>query len=949
MLTPFHAKYYANELLHKKSYNNEDRLSASLFDAALTINPHQIDAALFAFKSPLSKGVLLADEVGLGKTIEAGLVMCQLWAERKRKQMVICPASLRKQWSLELLEKFNLKSVILESKTYNEYKKAGMLNPYDQTDVVITSYNYASKMNTDISCINWDLVIIDEAHKLRNSYRTSNKIGQGIKAATAGRKKLLLTATPLQNSLIELYGLSTIIDEHLFGDIKSFRENYVNNEDPGDLKERLSHFCKRTLRKDVIEYTKFTERLPIVQQFTASNEEQALYEAISTFLQAEDTYAVPARQKQLTSLIIRKLLASSTWAVLQTLETIKERLEKIREGLATVDSELENMVDEDELAILEESLDELDQDDEEIPVSTVNVDMNKLQAEIELLDSFINMAKKISVDTKSRALLDAIEIGFSEMHRLGANKKALIFTESRRTQEYLKRFLEAHGYAGKIVLFNGSNSGKEITDIYKTWYDRNKYTGRISGSANADKRNAIIEYFRDTAEILIATESAAEGVNLQFCSMVINYDLPWNPQRIEQRIGRCHRYGQKSDVVVINFINKRNSADLRVHELLDEKFNLFRGVFGSSDEVLGAVESGVDFERKILEIYQKCRTPEEIEAEFNLLQKQLEEKINQSMQQTRDLLFKNFDSEVHDRLKLSINEYMDRYSRLFWNLTKYILDGQAEFDDEAMTFNLDHRIEGSEPGIYTLISKKAEQPEGNLYRLSHPLGQYVLTKAINTEANCGKVTFDISNHQAFKISQVEQLKGQSGYLTLYKYSINSFDSEDHLLFCGLLKDGQYLEPEQCKKLFECGGSYLPEINIPSEITKTLSAEIDIYANGTLERAKLQNLQFVKEEEERLEKWTNDMILALEKELSNVKLQIRDCERKLRIATSTDEHLELQTRLLDLNKRKRTMRSRLEENEEEIIEKRQILINEIKKRMQTSTELAEIFTIKWEVI
>ena len=145
MLTPFHAKYYANELLHKKSYNNEDRLSASLFDAALTINPHQIDAALFAFKSPLSKGVLLADEVGLGKTIEAGLVMCQLWAERKRKQMVICPASLRKQWSLELLEKFNLKSVILESKTYNEYKKAGMLNPYDQTDVVITSYNYASK------------------------------------------------------------------------------------------------------------------------------------------------------------------------------------------------------------------------------------------------------------------------------------------------------------------------------------------------------------------------------------------------------------------------------------------------------------------------------------------------------------------------------------------------------------------------------------------------------------------------------------------------------------------------------------------------------------------------------------------------------------------------------------------------------------------------------------
>lgn len=947
MITPFHAKYYANELVQKKSYNSNERLSVSLFDASLAINPHQIDAALFAFKSPLSKGVLLADEVGLGKTIEAGLVMCQLWAERKRKQLVICPASLRKQWSLELSEKFNLNSVILESRTYNEYLKSGNTNPFEQSDIVITSYHYASKMCEEISVVNWDLIIIDEAHRLRNSYRVSNKIGQGIKLATKDKKKLLLTATPLQNNLIELFGLSTMIDEHLFGDVKTFRDNYVNNENTDDLKDRLSHFCKRTLRKDVMEYVKYTERFPIVKEFSASDAEQMLYDSISEFLQRDGTYAVPYRQKHITTLVIRKVLSSSTWAVLQTLNTIKDRLVKIKEGILNLNSEIENIVDEDEREILEETIEEIDV--EEVIETEQEIDIKKLNDEIEILNSFIKMAQGITTDTKSVTLLEALNIGFEEMVIRGGDRKALIFTESRRTQEYLKRFLEASGYSGKIAIFNGTNSGKEVTDIYRNWYEKNKYTGRISGSPTADKRNAIIEYFRDEAEILIATESAAEGVNLQFCSLVVNYDLPWNPQRIEQRIGRCHRYGQKSDVVVINFINNRNYADVRVHELLDEKFNLFRGVFGSSDEVLGTVESGVDFEQKILEIYQKCRKQEDIEREFNKLQKDMEDKINRTMKKARDLLFENFDADVHERLKLSVNEYLDRYSRLFWSITKYELDGKAKFDDENKAFDLIKPIGESQRGLYFLISKTDEVKNGTIYRMSHPLGQYVLSKAINEKTKNGKVTFDITHHKGYKVSQAEQLKGKLGYITLYKYSINSLDNEDHLLFCGITKDSVMLAPEQCAKLFECSGSYIKNANIPKQIINVMEKEIKQYANGTLERANEQNLTYVKEEEERLDKWTEDMINSLEKGLVNVKLQIRDSERKLRGATSTAEHLEIQEKLQELNKKKRTMRARLEENEEAIIDKRNDLIREIKKRMETSTELTELFTIEWEVI
>jgi SNF2 family DNA or RNA helicase len=144
---------------------------------------------------------------------------------------------------------------------------------------------------------------------------------------------------------------------------------------------------------------------------------------------------------------------------------------------------------------------------------------------------------------------------------------------------------------------------------------------------------AIVDEFRDHATLLLATESAAEGVNLQFCSIVINYDLPWNPQRIEQRIGRCHRYGQKCDVLVVNFLNRKNEADRRVFELLDQKFNLFKGVFGASDDVLGAVESGVDLEKRIAAIYQDCRTSDEIRTAFDALQRELDETIQAGMDQ----------------------------------------------------------------------------------------------------------------------------------------------------------------------------------------------------------------------------------------------------------------------------------------------------------------------------
>src|SRR5207245_5609971 len=198
---------------------------------------------------------------------------------------------------------------------------------------------------------------------------------------------------------------------------------------------------------------------------------------------------------------------------------------------------------------------------------------------------------------------------------------AAICNESRQTQAYLLELLETNGYAGQIMTLNGTNTDRRSSEIYQSWKHRHAGGETVTGSKAVDLRAALIEHFRDEAAIMVATEAAAEGVNLQFCSLVVNYDLPWNPQRIEQRIGRCHRYGQKHDVVVINFLNRRNAADQRVFQILSEKFRLFDGVFGVSDEVLGALESGVDFEKRIADVYQSCRTPTEIDAALGALQR----------------------------------------------------------------------------------------------------------------------------------------------------------------------------------------------------------------------------------------------------------------------------------------------------------------------------------------
>ena len=657
-LTRFHTRLLAEELTLRGG-RGRDRVVPALAEARVDLNPHQVEAAAFALDSLSRGGCLLADEVGLGKTIEAGIVIAQLLAEGRPRILILTPATLRAQWQAELGDKFDLQAVVVDGRSV----RAGE-NVFDRPFPVIASLPFAAARPEALAALAWDLVVIDEAHRLRNAYRPAHKTGRALRQALGGRAKLLLTATPLQNDVLELFGLLSLLDEEILGPEHAFRSRYTPGADGvlapvrvAELRERLEPAVRRTLRRQVREYVRFTNRRSVVEDFAPTAEEQALYDKVSEYLRRPDAAALEPGRRTLLTLVYRKLLASSTFAIAPTLRALAETL---RRRLAAPDgSGVRAPGPAEDLDAFEE---EAEAWEDKPPRASSREDKpsgpasrSALEAEARELGRYAAQAEAIQVNAKGEALKRALDRVFTVARAHRWPEKAVVFTESRRTQEYLARLLAEHGYAGRISLLSGA-------------------------AGRPEERRALVEQFRTRTQVLISTEAGGEGLNLQFCNLVVNYDLPWNPQRIEQRIGRCHRYGQERDVLVLNFLNRRNAADARLYQILEAKLSLFDGVFGASDEILGALESGLDFERRVLDIYQSCRTSAEIEAAFAALQSDLESRIDRRMSEARSLLLERFDADVHRRLKLAgeeVEEALRRRRGTAGALTRQVLGSEA--------------------------------------------------------------------------------------------------------------------------------------------------------------------------------------------------------------------------------------------------------------------------------
>lgn len=993
-LTPHHTKYFAHLLTRRCASDEVEKLAGTLVDAQVDLNPHQVEAALFAFRSPLSTGALLADEVGLGKTIEAGLVVSQKWAEHKRRILIITPANLRKQWRQELGEKFFLPAHILETRSYNQARKQGTRRPFepgidDSGGIVICSYQFAKGKADEVQATPWDLVVIDEAHRLRNVYKPNNVTANALKTALAPFPKLLLTATPLQNSLLELYGLVSFIDDHVFGDVRSFREQYVgpgSGEDFDQLKARLQPVCHRTLRRQVTQYVNYTRRHAIVQAFTPADDEERLYHLVSNYLQRPHLFALPPGQRNLITLVLRKLLASSSFAIAGALDTMIRRLEAELVQAENA-AELAPLPGEDDSVselgtdyeALEPTTDEWAESDGTQAAEAAQADPERLtpdqiealRGEIHELRGFRDLAVSIPHNAKGDALLTALAKAFSQAQEQGAAEKAIVFTESRKTQDYLVRLLQGTPHGDGIVLFNGTNTDPGSAAIYHAWRERHQGTDLVTGSRTADMRSALVEEFRDRGRVMIATEAGAEGINLQFCSLVVNYDLPWNPQRIEQRIGRCHRYGQKHDVVVVNFLNESNEADRRVYELLEQKFNLFEGVFGSSDEILGAVESGVDFEKRIAGIYQRCRNPEDIARSFEQLQKDLAADINLALTRTRQHLLEHFDAEVSEKLKISLDESracLTRYERMLMQLTRHELGDAATFPEPAQTAD---QLPGNEGGFDLIASPtidtntdantepialgRYELPRRNghahFYRLGHPLARHLIHQAKTRRLATAELIFDATRTLP-TVAALEARIGQRGTLKAVRYTAHSLDQpEDHVLVAAVTDAGETLPAELAHRFFSLeAAENSTDTPIASSDEDTRAAEdLQRQQNALRQRIAARNAEVFEQQAEKLDGWAEDLKLTLERDIKDLDRQIREAKRAATLAPTLDEKLAGQKAVRGLEAQRTTKRRSLFEAQDEIDARREQLIGQIEGKLGMEESTEDLFTVRWKLV
>ncbi len=658
----------AEDLVRVRRPDDRERYAASQRQARIDPNPHQIDAVIFALRRLREGGCILADEVGLGKTIEAGLVIAQSRAEGAQRILLVVPKSLIGQWQNELLNLFGIEA---------KEDRSNFVAP----GVYLVGREFAgSERGAEplAACAPFDLVVIDEAHEifagLHKRYgrdglydETSDDalMAHRVRSFLRASPVLLLTATPMQNSLAELWGLVQYVEPTgtLLGDITTFREVFCADDDrtlvPGqehELQRRLGSVLQRTLRRQAQEFLDrpFTQRRCRLYEYEMSSDERSLYDDVTEYLLQPSLYAFAGSQRRLLLIGFHRRMASSIPALAASLENVAARLRRLKAGQrATLSS--------DDLRDLE------DDEDVEAEEQAAPADTGAVAEELSLVEDFVVRARSLPHDAKARTFQDAIRVVLERGRDGRGSGKAVVFTESITTQEYLRRLLLDMGLGDEdVTLFRGTNDHERAKQAHARWLQeegRNLPPG-TRPTREVAVRLALVHEFRTRSKVLVCTEAGAKGLNLQFCETIINYDLPWNPQRIEQRIGRCHRYSQQRDVTVVNFIARDNEAHHLTFEILSQKLDLFGKVLDASDHVLheprtDAPETAVsavsiEVENDLRRIYSRSRTLDEVTREIAALRDKIgakREAFEKEYERTSQIIESRFDEDVRKVFK----------------------------------------------------------------------------------------------------------------------------------------------------------------------------------------------------------------------------------------------------------------------------------------------------------
>lgn len=585
--TPFHAYYTARQL---DTLPDADKLLPVFASSDIQVYPFQIAAASFALRSPYQKGVILCDEAGMGKSHEAMLIMAQRWMEGQTKILLCIPNSdLLIQWT-ELLDTHYTIPYHILTKNTDWDPETG----FEQNGIVITTYDFAADHEAEALTVAWDLAVFEEANALSGVYQEDNKQAKALYRIAGNAFKVLLTGTPIEKNIMDLYGLIWFIDNTVLPEEKEFLARYLRKpENYPELAERVSKFCFRTLRSQAKGYAKIPERVLFTYEYTPSSQEQKLYDLLYAYINKPNKLAFPEMETYDLALRLLSLQSSSTAAIAQTVKGILKRLEK----------------------------------------------KPNAEEEIAQLQSVLDACQSIPMDTKAKELLKVLDKGFYLMKKAGAAKKAVIFTESVETQKMLYALLSKKY---KAVIYNGS----------------------------ADY--SAIQQFKRDGEILISTDNGAKGFNLEDAAFVIHYDLLYNTLKMEQRIDRCHRIGQRNDVLSVAFINQKNFADVRKLELVSKRMLVSDGVFGVSDDVIGGFSG--DLDGAMSAIGEQLRTRAQVENDHHAVLAARAEENKVAVASAEDILFTTFTKELADKIRLTpqyVDERTAELNRSLWELVKW--------------------------------------------------------------------------------------------------------------------------------------------------------------------------------------------------------------------------------------------------------------------------------------
>ncbi len=713
------AYYYATKL---KEIERDNIISSIISTSNMEVYPHQIASAIFGLKrffdfgkinfDHKKNGVILCDEGGLGKTFTAMLIISTRYTLGD-KIIVVVPNALMFEWVEVFENSFNIPYVVLDGKESIENFQ------YEKEEVIITNFTTIKEQKSLFSSLNFDITVIDEAHKLKSG-KGESLLYDCIKNISKDSFKILLTATPIQNSILDIYNLAKLIDENLFEDEDSFYSRYhKKQENYEELSKKIKKIAFRTLRQEVADYINIPNRLSMSIEYSYNENELKLYKLLQSYLELEEKEAFPKMDKYDLTLMMTKFFSSSPNAFLGLIEGVQNRL-------------LDNQKDKP------------------------------------YFDEMIKLCSKITHSAKFEVFETILDKTLKELKFKKINEKIIIFTEYRKTLEFLYTSLNKGKYKGKVLTFHSKNSKEDIKSKFQNDY-----------------------------KILITTDIGSDGFNFNFGSAVINYDLPYNILKIEQRANRIHRIGQKGESIVVNLFNYENFYDVRILELIKKRILQFNSIIGSSDNFIGDFISLDTFNGKL----KNVKTYDEIEKEFIIKQEDNKNKIKNVEELSNHFLYTSFSKEVRDNVTLSPKVVEDNTKYLKENLWEFT---KAFFQDKK-GFKLDEESQSVIPFINVKSPFTGKALKGSKYSI---LDENV-TKAYRHTIT-GNFAKSIATEILWQgvrvkgIGKVSDINLENCTIIFYKIEVksknNRFIPKVFYRFVGNGKNGEILSHKDCMEL-----------------------------------------------------------------------------------------------------------------------------------------------------